>query len=76
MTDPNTPNKVPDQLYDFYLHLNETIPDIIGKQEHEMTKSQKTRFHAKLKEIQDDGLTQAGRNIYKKPFYKDKPYKK
>lgn len=39
------------KLYDFYLDLNETVPDIIGKQEEDMTKSQKTRFDAKVEEI-------------------------
>lgn len=48
-----TPNEVPDELYNLYLDLNETVPDIIGKQEHEMTKDQKKRFKAKLKETQE-----------------------
>lgn len=48
-----TPNEVPDELYNLWLDLNETVPDIIGKQEHEMTKSQKKRFKDKAKEIQD-----------------------
>lgn len=48
-----TPNEVPDELYNLWLDLNETVPDIIGKQEHEMTKPQKKRFKDKAKEIQD-----------------------
>ncbi len=47
-----TPNEVPDELYEYWLDLNETVPDIIGKHEHEMTKEQKTRFKAKEKEIE------------------------
>ena len=41
-----------DVLYEQYLDLNETVPDIIGKQEKNMTKGQKTRFKAKLEEMQ------------------------
>lgn len=42
-----------DVLYEKYLDLNETVPDIIGKHEHQMTKAQKTRFKAKVKELND-----------------------
>jgi len=48
-----TPNEVPDELYELWLDLNQTVPDIIGKQEEEMTKSQKARFKAKIKEIDE-----------------------
>jgi len=48
-----TPNEVPDELYDYWLDLNETVPDIIGKQEDEMTKAQKKRYHAKVQELEE-----------------------
>lgn len=53
----HTPNEVPDELYELWLDLNETVPDIIGKQEDEMTKEQKKRYEAKVKE------TESKRNI-------------
>lgn len=43
-----------DALYNFYLNLNQTIPDIIGKQPEDMTKSQKVRLKAKEKEINNE----------------------
>lgn len=46
-----TPN-VPDELYEYWLDLNNTVPDIIGKHEHEMTTGQKKRYQAKLKETE------------------------
>jgi hypothetical protein len=47
-----TPNEVPDELYNLWLDLNETVPDIIGKQEKDMTKDQKKRFKDKVKETE------------------------
>lgn len=52
VTSEYTPNEVPNELYEYYLDLNETVPDIIGKHEKDMTKSQKIRFKAKVKELQ------------------------
>lgn len=43
-----------DELYDFYLDLNETVPDIIGKHEKDMTKAQKARYKAKAKEMNNE----------------------
>lgn len=40
------------KLYDFYLDLNETVPDIIGKQEEDMTKKQLARYEAKKAELE------------------------
>lgn len=52
-----TPNQVPDELYELWLDLNETVPDIIGKEEKDMTKDQKKRYKDKVKE------TESNRNI-------------
>lgn len=42
-----------DVLYEQYLDLNQTVPDIIGKHEHQMTKAQKLKYRAKVKDIED-----------------------
>lgn len=40
-----------DVAYEKYLDLNKTVPDIIGKQEDELTKSQLERYEAKKEEL-------------------------
>lgn len=54
-TSPHVPPEALAKLYEVYLDLNETVPDIIGKQEDDMTKSQKRRYAAKVEEL--DGLS-------------------
>lgn len=45
--------EVIDKLYLVYVELNSIPKKDWGKQEHEMTKDQKKRFKAKLKETQE-----------------------
>lgn len=40
-----------DVLYEKYLDLNRTVPDIIGKQPSQMSKVQKVRYEAKRDEL-------------------------
>ena len=49
-----TPNEVPDELYEVWLDLNKTVPDIIGKQEEDMTSKQKARYEAKMEEVNNE----------------------
>lgn len=42
-----------DVLYEQYLDLNQTVPDIIGKHQHELNNSQKNRLKNKIKELKD-----------------------
>jgi len=39
---------VTDELYDFWLGLNESIPDLIGKDPKTMTKANKERLQARV----------------------------
>ena len=48
---PLTPD-VLDELYLTWLDLNKTVPDIIGKQENELTNKQKERLAEKIEEMQ------------------------
>ena len=48
----HTPDIVPDELYAVWLDLNETVPDIIGKQQADMSKAQKVRYEAKALEFE------------------------
>ncbi len=41
-----------DVAYETYLNLNQRVPDIIGKDESEMTKKQKTRIEAIVAELE------------------------
>ena len=51
----HTPD-VSDELYNFYVELNQEVPDIIGKQEKNMTKEQKVRYKAMAKKY-EKGIT-------------------
>ena len=48
-TNPDTPD-VPDDLYEFWVNLNKDIPDILNKDESDLTKKQKVRL-AKFLEL-------------------------
>ena len=50
-----TPATVPDELYNLYLDLSTTVPDIIGKQPEEMSKKQLRRYEDKVEELQTTG---------------------
>lgn len=45
-----------DVAYEKYLDLNQTVPDIIGKHEHQMTKAQKTKYRAKAEELNQQSV--------------------